>query len=152
MREKFRRITAVIASGGRDNAVRFTKACLRGRRTHVDARANERFEGPDADAVIKILIASTPIRDRAIFKASMSSGVDPDGAINVRTLKLGLENSMAVGPIEGKVEFENVADSYFFKGFQGAWSWQADETLRPRAAGEFWRKLLWAEWAKGPLK
>lgn len=121
MREKFRRITALIASGGRDNAVRFTKACLRGRRTHVDARANERFEGPDADAVIKILIASTPIRDRAIFKASISSGVDPDGAINVRTLKLGLENSMAVGPIEGKVEFEDVADSYFFKGSQGAW-------------------------------
>jgi len=59
---------------------------------------------------------------------------------------------MAVGRIDGKVEFEDVAEPLFLKGSQGVWSPQADETLRPRAAGEFWRKLLWAEWAKGPLK
>jgi len=58
----------------------------------MSMRANERFEGPNAHAVITILIASTPLRDRAIFKAFISSGGDPNGAINVRTLKLDLEN------------------------------------------------------------
>jgi NitT/TauT family transport system substrate-binding protein len=102
-----------FATDRSDDAVRFMKAYLRGLRFYVGALANGRFDGPNAEEVIKILVASTPIKDRAIFKAIIPSGVDPDGAVNVQTLKLDLDNYKQAGLINGKVEIEDVVDTRF---------------------------------------
>ena len=42
-----------------------------------------RIAGPNADEVIAILTASTPIKDPAIYKVITPTGMNPDGNVNV---------------------------------------------------------------------
>ena len=104
-----------FAASSSGDAVRFMKAYLRGLRFYAGALANGRFAGPNAEDVIAILIASTPIKDRDILKAIIPSGVDPDGKINAESLKLDLDNYKAAGLIDGKVEIAEVIDTRFLE-------------------------------------
>ena len=104
--EKF----ASVTSG---DAVRFMKAYLRGLRFYAGALANGRFAGPNADEVIGILMAATPINDRELLRGIIPSGVDPDGKINAQTLKLDLDNYKEAGLIDGNVDIDEVIDTRF---------------------------------------
>jgi len=75
--------------------------------------ANGRFAGPNADEVIAILMATTPIKDRELLRGIIPSGVDPDGKINAESLKLDLDNYKEAGLIDGKVEIGDVIDTRF---------------------------------------
>lgn len=98
-----------------EDAVRFMKAYLRGLRFYAGALANGRFDGENAEEVIRILMASTALKDREIYKMIIPSGVDPNGAINVQTLKIDLDNYKEAGLIDGKVEIEDVVDMRFLE-------------------------------------
>jgi NitT/TauT family transport system substrate-binding protein len=102
-----------FASDRSDDAVRFMKAYLRGLRFYAGALANGRFQGPNASEVIAILMKATPIKDPEIFKAIIPSGVDINGAVNAKTLKLDLDNYKQAGLILGKVDVEDVIDTRF---------------------------------------
>ena len=102
-----------FAANRQDDAVRFMKAYLRGLRFYASGIANGRFAGDNAEEVIKILMATTPLKDRSIYDLIIPSGVDPNGSINLQTLKMDLDNYKEAGLIDGKVEIEDVIDTRF---------------------------------------
>src|SRR5215475_10046733 len=62
-----------------DAAKRFMRAYLKGVRFYNGALKDGRMHGPNADEVIAILAASTPIKDPAIYKAITPTGMNADG-------------------------------------------------------------------------
>ena len=102
-----------FATTRKDEGLRFMKAYLRGVRFYNDALANGRIAGPNAREVIEILTASTPIKDPEIFRLITPSGCDPDGFVNIPSLKLDFDNYKAAGLIDGPVTVEEVVDTSF---------------------------------------
>jgi NitT/TauT family transport system substrate-binding protein len=104
-----------FATKNADAARRFMKAYVRAIRFYNDALKGGRMAGPNADEVIGILIQATPIKDPAIFRIITPNGCDPNGFINVPSLKLDFENYRAAGLIKGDVTVEQVVDGSFLE-------------------------------------
>lgn len=96
-----------------DAARRFMKAYLRGIRFYNGALHDGRMNGPNADEVIAILTETTPIKDAALFRAITPAGCDPDGFVNLASLKLDFDNYKSAGLIIGNVSVEQVVDRSF---------------------------------------
>lgn len=95
----------------RDVAYRFLKAIIRGARDHNDALdANGMFSGPKGDAIIAILNEYTPIKDPAFFKTFALAYCDPDGAINMDSLREDLELFRELGLVKGNISVEKLVD------------------------------------------
>jgi len=73
-----------------DVAKRFMVAYLQSVRFFNDALVDGRFKGPNADETIKILIAATPLKDRAIYENAVANWVNPDGRVNEESLRKDL--------------------------------------------------------------
>jgi NitT/TauT family transport system substrate-binding protein len=107
---------AVILYGGqfirdrRNEALKFMKAYLRGVRDYNDALADGRLGGPSADDIIKILTTDTLIKDPAVYKAIVPNGCNPDGKVNVDSLRKDLDFFRARGLIQGNVTVDQVLD------------------------------------------
>ena len=84
-----------------DVAMRFMRAYLKAVRFYNGALENSRFAGPNADEVIGILTKATPIKDAAVFKAITPNGCDPDGQVDVPSLKNDLDFYREQGMING---------------------------------------------------
>ncbi len=97
----------------RDLAVRFMTAYLRGVRYYRGALAGGRLAGPNADDVIQILVASTLIKDQAVFRAITPNGVDPMGRVNRKSLEDDLDVWRGQGLINGTVSLDDVVDMRF---------------------------------------
>ena len=65
----------------------FMRAYLRAVRDYMDALRDGRLVGPAADAVIDILIARTPLKDRAVYHDMTAFVIDPNGAVNTASLR-----------------------------------------------------------------
>lgn len=110
---------AVILYGGRfikdhpDEGRKFMKAYLRGVRDYNDALVNGRIAGPHADDIIRILTTDTLIKDPAVYKAIVPNGCNPDGKVNVESLKKDLQFFRDRGLIQGDVTVEQVLDHSF---------------------------------------
>jgi len=74
-----------------DVANRFMVAYLKSVRFFNDALVDGYFRGPNADEVIDILIAATPLKDRAVYKDVIANWVNPDGHVNEASLRKDLE-------------------------------------------------------------
>jgi NitT/TauT family transport system substrate-binding protein len=96
-----------------DDARKFMRAYLRAVRFYNGALKNGRMAGPNADKVIEMLTETTPIKDPELFRIIIPNGVDPNGAINVPSLKLDFNNYKAKGLIKGDVTVEQVVDPSF---------------------------------------
>lgn len=96
-----------------DAARRFMRAYVRAVRFYNGALKDGRLDGPNADEVIAILVASTPIKDRAIYKAVTPSGMNPDGAVNRQSLAYDLAFYADQGLIKAKVDLDAVIDNSF---------------------------------------
>ena len=96
-----------------DVALRFMKAYVRAIRFYNDALKDGRMAGPNADEVIAILTATTPIKDAGLFRIIIPNGADPNGFINVPSLKLDFDHYQAAGLIKGNVTVEQVIDRTF---------------------------------------
>jgi NitT/TauT family transport system substrate-binding protein len=96
-----------------DDARKFMRAYLRALRFYNGALKDSRMAGPNAEEVIGILTQTTPIKDPAVFRIIIPNGVDPNGFINVPSLKLDLDNYRDAGLIKGEVTIEQVVDRSF---------------------------------------
>ena len=85
----------------------FPKPC------YLFALVGGKLAGPRADEIIGILTADTLIKDPAVYKATYANGCNPDGRINVDSVRKDLELYRERGLIEGNVTVEQVIDSSF---------------------------------------
>jgi NitT/TauT family transport system substrate-binding protein len=100
----------------RDVAERFMRAYLRGVRMYNDALRDGRLAGPKANEVIPILVKYTTIKDESMFRRMVPSYCNPDGEVNVTSLKKDLEFFRELGLIEKKdASVDGVVDSSFAK-------------------------------------
>lgn len=110
---------SVIMYGGafikshRDLGVKFMRAYIKGVRYYNDALANGKLAGPNADAVIKILVDETKASDPALFSKITPSGANPDGHVLFASIRDDLAFFKASGLIEGTVNAESVLDDSF---------------------------------------
>lgn len=102
-----------FATKHREAAIRFMKAYLRGVRFYNGALKDGHLAGPNADKVIQILLHSTRISDPAIYRELIPNGCDPNGFINVKTLKLDFDDFRDSGLIKGDVTVDQVVDHSF---------------------------------------
>src|SRR4029079_11320242 len=63
----------------RDAGNRFMRAYIRAVRFYNGALQTSHLAGPNADKVIEILAASTPIKEPEIYRAITPTGMNPDG-------------------------------------------------------------------------
>jgi NitT/TauT family transport system substrate-binding protein len=89
------------------------RAYLKGVRFYNGALANGKMAGPNADEVIAILAASTPIKDPAIYKSITPTGMNPDGKVNMASLADDYAFYKSRGLIRDDVRLEQVVDHSF---------------------------------------
>jgi len=100
----------------RDVAERFMRAYLRGVRMYNDALQDGHLAGPKANEVIPILVKYTTIKDESMFRRMIPSYCNPNGEVNVASLKKDLEFFRELGLIEKKdASVEGVVDGSFAK-------------------------------------
>jgi len=98
----------------RDVAERFMRAYLRGVRVYNDALKDGHLAGPRAVDVIPILVKYTAIKDESLFHRMIPSYVNPNGEVNVASLKKDLAFFRELGLIEKKdLNVENIVDPSF---------------------------------------
>jgi NitT/TauT family transport system substrate-binding protein len=96
-----------------DAAKRFMRAYLRAVRFYNGALMDGRMIGSNADEVISILAASTPVKDPVIYKAITPTGMNPDGRVNAQSLADDLRFYQEQGLIEGAVKLDQLVDHSF---------------------------------------
>ncbi len=108
--------TAVIFYGPKfthdqpENAKKFMVALVKAIRFYDDALKGGHIAGPNADAVIKILVKYSFIKDPAVHRAIVSQAVDPDGDINLPSLQMAWQYFKDTKEIDGKVTLKDVID------------------------------------------
>ena len=88
------------------------RAFVRGSRYYNDALAGGKLAGPNAESVIKLLNDETKM-DPAILRDIVPTGCNPDGKLNVASLRYDLAFFKAHGFIEGTVTTEQSIDTSF---------------------------------------
>jgi NitT/TauT family transport system substrate-binding protein len=96
-------------------AKKFMVAYLKATRVFNDALKDGRFAGPAAEEVIAILMKDTNVKDRKIYNKMVPNGNNPNGEVNIASLKKDLKFYEDQGFLEGKVTVEQVVDESFVK-------------------------------------
>jgi NitT/TauT family transport system substrate-binding protein len=89
------------------------RAYLRAVRFYNGALKDGRLAGANADEVIAILSAATPIKSRAIYQAITPPGINPDGHVNAESLAYDLAFYREQGLIRGAIRLADVLDASF---------------------------------------
>jgi len=97
----------------RDVAERFMVAYVKAARIYNDATKGGHFDGPGSAAVIDLIMKTTGLKDRDIFKSMIPNGISPDGAVNKDSLAEDLRFFVAEGLIEKPVQVDDVLDMSF---------------------------------------
>jgi NitT/TauT family transport system substrate-binding protein len=98
-----------------EDAKKFMKALVRGMRFYNDALEGGKIAGPNADEVVAILVEYSHIKDPAVHRAIISHAVDPDGFVNVDSLRDAWKFFKDTKQIDGSVGVEDVLDLSFVK-------------------------------------
>jgi NitT/TauT family transport system substrate-binding protein len=98
-----------------EEAGRFMKALVRGMRFYNDSLQGGKIAGPNADEVVGILVEYSHIKDPAVHRAIISHAVDPDGHVNVESLRRAWQFFKDSKQIDGSVPVEAVLDLSFAK-------------------------------------
>ncbi len=96
-------------------AKRFMKAYLRAVREFNASIVNGRIAGPGADEMVKILAKYSVIKDEPTLRSMIVHGTDPDGKLNVESLKKDLAFFKEQGDVTGKVTVDQVVDESFIQ-------------------------------------
>lgn len=108
--------TAVVLYSGAfmkrdpDAARKFLRAYIRAVRDYNDALKEGRLAGPNAEEVIATLTEYTAIKDPSIYRAITPSACNPDGHVNVESLRKDLAFFREQGLLESGVTTEQVVD------------------------------------------
>jgi NitT/TauT family transport system substrate-binding protein len=97
----------------KEDATKFMRACIRASRFYYGALKDGHFAGPNANEVIGILTETTSLKDRDIYKTIHPSSVNPDGKLNVSSMRNDLAYFRDQGLVKGKVRVEDVVDESF---------------------------------------
>ena len=100
-------------SANRDLGVRFMRAYLRAVRHYYGALKDGRLAGDNAEEIIQVLTEYTPIKDPQVYRTIVPNGIDPDGKVNIPTLKEDYEVYKSQGWIEGAATVDDVIDMSF---------------------------------------
>lgn len=93
----------------------FMRALVRAMRFYNDALKDARLAGPNAPEVIAIMVKYAALKDAATYREIVSHGVDPNGGVNVASLKQSWQYFRDSGQIDGSVTVDDVLDLSFVK-------------------------------------
>ena len=99
----------------KDVATRFMRAYIRGMRSYNDGIELAHLVGPKGEEIIKILIKYAEIKDPAIYRKMSVNACDPDGRLDLPSLKFDLEVFRKEGLIEAPVELSDALDTSFLE-------------------------------------
>ncbi|MDB5593335.1 MAG: transporter substrate-binding protein [Hyphomicrobiales bacterium] len=94
-------------------AKRFMKAYLRAVRDFNAAVVNGKLTGPGADEMVAILAKYSVIKDEKTLRTMIVHGVDPDGKLNIDSLKKDLAFFKETGDVTSNITVEQVVDTSF---------------------------------------
>jgi NitT/TauT family transport system substrate-binding protein len=98
----------------RELGERFMRAYIRAARVYNDALQDGRIAGRGAEEVIGVLVKYTGIKDAGVFRRLVPNWVNPDGEVNMSSLKKDLAFFRELGLIEKKdITVERVVDNSF---------------------------------------
>ena len=98
----------------RDVGVRFMRAYLRGVRYYDDALKGGKLAGPNANDVIAIMSAATPLKDPAVYHALTPHYANPKGFVNLASMTADLASLRADGLVESQsIKAEDAVDNGF---------------------------------------
>lgn len=97
----------------RDDAKRFMVAYLKAACYFNGALADGQFAGPNAEDLIRIMIEHTRVKDPALYRKMVPNGIDPDGRLNLASMRKDLEFYRKQGYIEKPMELESAVDLTF---------------------------------------
>jgi NitT/TauT family transport system substrate-binding protein len=102
-----------------DNAKKFMVALVKAMRFYNDSLKDGHIAGPNADQVIKILTEYSFIKDPAVHRAIVSQAVDPDGKLDMPSLRMAWQFFVDTKQIDGSVKVDDVVDlSYVHEASQ----------------------------------
>lgn len=92
-----------------DVGVRFMTAWIRAARFFNAGLAN------GSSAILTMLVASTPIKDRSIYADMIAQYVDPNGVVNISSVREDLGFWKQQGWVTSNVEAEQAVDMSYVK-------------------------------------
>jgi NitT/TauT family transport system substrate-binding protein len=96
-----------------DDATRFMRAVIRASRFYFDALSGGHLAGPNAGEVIAILTETTNLKDPAIYRRIYPSSLNPDGKLNLASMRKDLAYFKNQGLVTGTIRVEDVVDESF---------------------------------------
>ena len=102
-------------AGNADLGKRFMKAYIRSIRYYHGAFKDGRLAGDNAEEIISILTESTPIKDPDVYRTITPNGIDPDGRIDIPSLKEDQQVYRDKGWLQSKTTVEEVLDMSFLE-------------------------------------
>ncbi len=96
-----------------DLGARFMKAYLRSIRYYYGAFKDGKLAGPNAEEIISVLTESTPVKDPEVYRTITPNGIDPDGRVDIPSLKEDQDIYRKLGWMESQTSVEQVIDMSF---------------------------------------
>jgi NitT/TauT family transport system substrate-binding protein len=97
-------------AGRQEPATRFLAAYVRGARDY-----NALINSSDRTPLYEILAAHTPIKDMNIYPAMSPSNIDPDGTLNVDSLRADQDLWASEGFVEQRADFTKAVDLQYLQ-------------------------------------
>ncbi len=96
-----------------ETARRFMRALLKGMRFYVDSLKDGRLAGPNAERTIAILIQYGQVKDAGVYRVSVASGLNPNGEVNMESLRATWQFFRDTKQIDGSVTMDDLVDLSF---------------------------------------
>lgn len=96
-----------------ETARKFMRAYIRAARFYDDAVSNASFTGPNAKEVIAILARDSTLKDPKVYAAITPPYINPDGRLNIASLRKDWQFFKDTGQIDGKITPDEVIDTSF---------------------------------------
>ena len=100
-------------AGRKELATRFMRAYLRGLRDYNDAIENAHLVGAKGEAIIAILTEYSTIKDADVYRRMSVNACDPDGRLDLPSMRYDLDVFRKEGLIEANVAVEDAIDGSF---------------------------------------
>ena len=94
-------------------AKNFMKAYIRAVRDFNAAVVDGKLTGPGSDEIVAILAKYSRIKDEKTLRNMIVHGTDPNGRLNIESMKKDLAFFKETGDVKGDVKVEDVVDSSF---------------------------------------
>jgi NitT/TauT family transport system substrate-binding protein len=111
-------VAVVLYSGDfakKDPAIarKVMRAYIRATRDYNDALKDGKLNGKNADEIISILTKATTEKDAKIYRIATSHGCNPDGRVNIASMKQDYQFFKEQGLLTSNVDIDKVVDHSF---------------------------------------